>query len=204
MALVSSYDAFIFDYGGVLVRNQTEADQEAMAQVVGVPEKLFNEFYWLERADYDKDLLSSSDYWQRVAQMAGKTLAAQAIEQLIELDVASWMHYDALMWQWIADLRAAGKRVAMLSNMPRELGDALKTRTGKLRSFDHVTLSYEIRSVKPEPAAYEHCLEGLGSPSPEQTLFLDDRSANVEAAKALGIQGFQFTTHDAIRAALQF
>lgn len=202
MARVSSYDAFIFDYGGVLVRNQSEADQQAMAQIVGVPENLFFDLYWLDRLHYDKDSLSSREYWQRLARLAGKTLTAPAIEQLIELDVASWMQFDALMWDWIAQLRAAGKRVAMLSNMPRVLGHALKTRTEKLRSFDYVTLSYEIRSAKPEPAAYEHCLEGLGS-APEQTLFLDDRLANVEGARVLGMQAIQFTTHDDMLATLQ-
>jgi putative hydrolase of the HAD superfamily len=83
----------------------------------------------------------------------------------------------------------------MLSNMPRELGDALKSRTGRLNSFDHVTLSYEIHAAKPEPAAYEHCLEGLGVTA-EQTLFFDDRIANVQAAELLGMRAIQFLDRD--------
>lgn len=195
MALVSSYNAFIFDYGGVLVRHQTDAEQAHMAQVAGVPQEQFGELYWSERLDYDKGLLSYAEYWQRLAQRAGRTLRAETIEQLVELDISSWMQFDSVMWEWIDQLRAAGRRVAMLSNMPRELGEALKSRTQKLAGFDQVTLSYEVRSAKPDPAIYEHCLEGLGT-APDETLFLDDKLANVHAAELLGIRAMQFTLRD--------
>jgi putative hydrolase of the HAD superfamily len=105
------------------------------------------------------------------------------------------MQFDSVMWEWIDQLRAAGKRVGLISNMPRDLGEALKSRTQKLSNFDQVTLSYEIRALKPEPAVYEHCLEGLDTP-PEQTLFLDDRIENVQGAELLGIRAIQFTSRD--------
>jgi putative hydrolase of the HAD superfamily len=195
MALVSSYEAFIFDYGGVLVEHQTDADQAHMAGIAGVSKDLFSKFYWAERPDYDKGRVSYSEYWEKVARLAGTTLTEQTIEELVEFDNVSWMQFDSVMWEWIDQLRAAGKRVAMLSNMPRELGEALKTRTQRLDSFNQVTLSYEVRSTKPEPAIYEHCLQGLGT-SPEQTLFIDDRIANVQGAEVLGMRGVLFTSRD--------
>jgi putative hydrolase of the HAD superfamily len=104
------------------------------------------------------------------------------------------MRYDEVMWEWIDQLRGAGKRVAMLSNMPLELGAALKA-SDKLSRFDQVTLSYEVHSVKPEPTIYEHCLEGIGT-APEETMFLDDRIANVQGAELLGIRAIQFLDRD--------
>ena len=41
MALVSSYDAFMLDYGGVMVHHQTDSDQAKMAQIAGIPKHLF-------------------------------------------------------------------------------------------------------------------------------------------------------------------
>jgi len=105
------------------------------------------------------------------------------------------MQFDSVMWEWVEQLRAAGKRVGLISNMPRDLGEALKSRTQKLSNFDQVTLSYEIHVVKPEPAMYEHCLDGLET-RPEQTLLLDDRIENVQGAELLGIRALQFTTRD--------
>ena len=197
MALVNSYQALVFDYGGVLVEHQTDADQGRMAEIAGVPTDLFTDLYWAERPAYDKGVLSYCEYWQKVARRAGKTITEQTIDALVELDNVSWMQFDSVMWNWVEQLRVAGKRMAMLSNMPRELGEALKTRTQKLTSFNQVTLSYEVRSMKPEPAIYEHCLEGLGA-CPDQTLFLDDRIANVQGAEALGMRAILFTSRDEI------
>jgi putative hydrolase of the HAD superfamily len=195
MALVSSYQGFIFDYGGVLARHQSDEDQARLAEIANIPPPLFTELYWAQRPPYDKDHVTAAEYWTSVAQGAGATLSASAIERLTEFDTESWMQFDSVMWDWIEELRRAGKRLAMLSNMPRDLGQALKTRTNKLASFDHVTLSYEVRSAKPEPAAFEHCLAGLDTP-PDQLLFLDDRIDNIQGAEALGLRGIQFTDRD--------
>jgi putative hydrolase of the HAD superfamily len=195
MALVSSYDGFMLDYGGVMVQHQSDKDQAKLAQIAGIPKDLFTELYWSERLDYDKDVISGTEYWQIVAQRGGTIFTERIIEELIDLDNYSWMQFDSVMWEWIDQLRAAGRRVGLISNMPRDLGEALKSRTQKLSNFDQVTLSYEIHAVKPEPAVYEHCLEGLSTP-PEQTLFLDDRIENVQGAELLGIRAIQFTSRD--------
>jgi putative hydrolase of the HAD superfamily len=199
MAWLSSYDGLIFDYGGVLVHDQTAEDRARLAAIVKVAKDDFTDLYWANRIDYDKDLLTAAEYWQGVASGSGTTLDAKAIEQLIEIDTTSWMQFDSVMWEWIEQLRAAGKRVAILSNMPRDLGTALKTRTHRLATFDFVTLSYELRAAKPEPAVYEHCLDGLGLP-PEKVLFFDDKIANVRAAELLGMRGVQFTGRDEVLA----
>jgi putative hydrolase of the HAD superfamily len=195
MALVSSYDGFMLDYGGVMVHHQSDSDQAKLAQIAGLPKDVFTELYWSERSDYDKDVISGIEYWQTIAQRGGTTFTERVIEELIDLDNCSWMQFDSVMWEWIDQLRAAGKRVGLISNMPRDLGEALKSRTQKLSNFDQVTLSYEIHAVKPEPAVYEHCLDGLNTP-PEQTLFLDDRFENVQGAELLGIRAIQFTSRD--------
>lgn len=199
MSLLSAYDGLIFDYGGVLVHDQTAEDRARLAAIAGLAEERFTELYWANRVDYDKDLLTAAEYWQEVAASGGSSLDQNAIEQLIEIDTASWMVFDSVMWEWIDQLRAAGKRVAMLSNMPRDLGAKLKTRTGRLDRFHFVTLSYELRAAKPEPAIYEHCLEGLGL-APANVLFFDDKIANVQGAELLGIRGIQFTGREEVLA----
>ena len=195
MALANSYQGVIFDYGGVLVTQQSAADQARMAEIAAIPAERFMELYWSDRLSYDKGLLTAPEYWQAIGSEAGVIFTPQIIDQLTELDTVSWMRFDPAMWEWIDQLRSAGTRLAMLSNMPRELGEALKARTERLNRFDFVTLSYEVRSVKPEPAIYEHCLEGLGL-EPEQILFLDDKMANIQGAELLGIRAIQFLDRD--------
>jgi putative hydrolase of the HAD superfamily len=196
MALVNNYDGVIFDYGGVLVQHQAPEDQQRLAEVVGIPVETFTGLYWADRLSYDKGALSADEYWSDLARKAGAPPPdSGAIERLTELDTESWMRFDPVMWDWVKELQSAGKRVAMLSNMPRDLGDALRSRTARLDHFDQVTLSYEVRAAKPEPVIYEHCLEGLNT-LPERTLFLDDRIENVQGAERLGISATQFLERD--------
>jgi putative hydrolase of the HAD superfamily len=201
MALASEYQGIIFDFGGVLVAHQSDADQARLAALAGMPAATFFDLYWSYRLDYDKGLLSGIDYWQAVACDSGRTLTSDAIDRLTDLDNKSWMRFDPLMWEWVEQLRNAGKPVAMLSNMPRDLGEALRN-TDRFEQFDHVTLSYELHSAKPEPAIYEHCLAGLGTP-PGKTLFLDDRLPNVEGAEKLGIRAVHFVDRDEVLAKLR-
>jgi putative hydrolase of the HAD superfamily len=199
MAPVKDFDGYIFDYGGVLVLHQSEADQARMAQAAGIPTEQFMELYWASRLDYDKGLLSSLEYWAELGRSGGKMLSPSVIDELMELDSTTWMNFDEPMWRWIDELRGAGKRVAMLSNMPGELGETIKARTDRMKRFDHVTLSYEINSAKPEAPIYEHCLEGIGT-DPARTVFFDDRLANVRGAEMLGMQAVEFLNRDDVLA----
>ena len=196
MALVSELDGIIFDYGGVLAHAQTDQDHARMAKLAGLTPEHFSERYWAERDDYDQGLITNADYWTAIVASNGSAVATeQQIEDLTEYDSMSWMRFDPPMWDWIAQLKSAGKRVAMLSNMPMDLGQALRTRSDKLDIFHHVTLSYELHVVKRSPEIYDEWLEGIGT-APGRTLFLDDRAENVQGAELLGIRAMQFTSRD--------
>lgn len=195
MINLADFDGYIFDYGGVLVAHQTDAERLAMADLAGMEPGKFDRGYWGERIDYDRGLIEASDYWARVGSHADARLTPEQTDALTEADTVSWMNFDEPMWKWIRQLRSAGRRVAILSNMPMDLGEALKARTDRLTGFDHVTLSYELKAAKPDPVVYEHCLEGLGTAA-DRTLFLDDRLENITGAEMLGIRGLQFTTRE--------
>jgi putative hydrolase of the HAD superfamily len=197
MAPVKTFDGYIFDYGGVLVHHQEEAELARMAGLAGIALEPFAELYWAKRLEYDRGDFSGPEYWASIGLTRGKTLTPAVIEELIEIDNVSWMNFDEPMWQWIEELRRAGKRVAMLSNMPVDMGLALKSGTDRMQRFDQVTLSYEVRSVKPEAPIYEHCLEGLGTEA-GRTVFFDDRIANVQGAEMLGIQAVEFLDRDKV------
>jgi putative hydrolase of the HAD superfamily len=193
MALVDRFAGVIFDYGGVLVSHQTKDDVEQLAGIAGIDAARLNELYWADRLGYDKGDVLGVDYWAHIGRLARHPLDGAAIHNLIDFDSRSWMKFHRDMYAFVAELRAGGKRVAVLSNMPRDLGEAIKRDGFGFTGFDHVTLSYEVRSAKPEVAIYQHCLNGIGTPA-GRTLFLDDRIENIRAAQALGIEALQFST----------
>ena len=91
-----------------------------------------------------------------------------------------WEEYD----------RGASTLGEVLSNMSREFIDFLR-RTEIYGCFDGEVVSCEEGVVKPEPRIYEILLDRFGL-DPAETLFIDDRRSNLEAAAAFGIATFHF------------
>jgi putative hydrolase of the HAD superfamily len=61
--------------------------------------------------------------------------------------------------------------------------------------FDKLVLSYEVRSVKPEPDIYK-AVEAFTGRSPAEHIFIDDIAEYAEAAKALGWDAIQFINNE--------
>jgi putative hydrolase of the HAD superfamily len=55
--------------------------------------------------------------------------------------------------------------------------------------FEHIYLSYEMHTAKPDPAIFRQLLDETGI-VPGQTLFIDDSDANCRTAEALGIHTY--------------
>ena len=53
--------------------------------------------------------------------------------------------------------------------------------------FDGLSLSYEAKSIKPDAKIFEYTISHLGI-NPEETLFFDDSSVNLEAAAKFGFK----------------
>jgi glucose-1-phosphatase len=60
-----------------------------------------------------------------------------------------------------------------------------------LAPFDHFVFSYEIGELKPAPAFFKACVDRVGAP-PGSCIFIDDVLANVEGARAAGLQAVHY------------
>ncbi|WP_418992033.1 HAD family hydrolase [Alistipes sp.] len=96
--------------------------------------------------------------------------------------------------QLVRELKAAGYKLYVLSNMSREFIAFLR-RFPVYGLFDGEVVSCEVGTVKPEPRIYEILLERYRL-DPAETLFVDDRQANIDAAERLGIRGHLFDYHN--------
>jgi putative hydrolase of the HAD superfamily len=136
------------------------------------------------------------EYWRRVLERRD-ALPSTLVGALIDADAASWTDYRAEVWDLAARFHASGHRTAMLSNgVPEIIG---RVRAGRRLEdwFDVVIVSCEVGCCKPDPAIYQLCLEQLGEPA-AQTLFVDDRAENLQAAESIGLQTLQFTGDESV------
>jgi putative hydrolase of the HAD superfamily len=191
---VTTTEAVIFDFGNVLCFPPDDAKVEQAAHYCGMTAFAFLEKFWSKRLAYDGGLMEPLEYWITVV---GEEFAVQHLDQLIRIEVDFWNTYDERPFAWIAQLRSAGIRVGMLSNLPRVLGEALRKEQFLGRPFydhfDHLTLSYELKSVKPQHPIYHHAFEGLHV-DPARALFIDDKLPNVHGATETGLHAELYTT----------
>ncbi len=101
----------------------------------------------------------------------------------------------------LAELRAAGLRLVALSNWSAELFPVARERFDFLAWFEGILISGEVGVNKPDRQIFEHLVERFGI-EPATALFIDDSSANVAAAAALGFRAIHFTDAAALRVVL--
>jgi len=190
---MASVRAVVFDFGGVLCFNPDQARWKRAAETAGLPVSDFMNAFWAHRIRYDAGLCQPEEYWHAVAHTAGTNFEASKIPALIRVEIELWNNFDFRLFQWTSQLRAAGYRTAILSNLPRPLGEELRGISGFLDHFDHVTFSYELNKVKPQPEIYLDAIRGLGV-APSQALFLDDRPDNVEGSIDVGMPALLYST----------
>lgn len=89
------------------------------------------------------------------------------------------------LYDFARRLREEGYETAVLSNMYAPLTFLVK-QLGDTADFNPVVFSSDIGVRKPSPKAYQAVLQKLGF-RPEDCLFVDNRSDNVEAAQQIGM-----------------
>ena len=94
----------------------------------------------------------------------------------------------------IDELKTAGYKLYVLSNMSREFIDFLRKQK-VYENFDGDVVSCEVGIVKPMPEIYDLLLKRFNL-DPAETIFIDDRKENVDAAAAKGIATFHFDRND--------
>ncbi|HUN35535.1 MAG TPA: HAD family phosphatase [Trebonia sp.] len=200
-ALSLSPKTVIFDYGEVISRPPSQADRAAIEQLAGVDPEKFWASYWAHRAELDLALEGVREYWAAISADTGADWDDGRIVELWSADLRSWMSVNPATVDVLADLRAGGTRLALLSNAAPDYGSYF--RHGVLGEyFDACYLSGELKLLKPSAEIYQHVLTDLDI-SPADAVFIDNRGDNVTGAEELGITGHVFTDAGALRAFLQ-
>ena len=182
-------EGVIVDFGGVLAQAPSAEALARLGAAVGVDGNEFADAWLRHRLEYDLGTLDAAAYWRLVG---ARTFEPEALERILVEDAACWSVSNQPMVEWLHALKSAGLRLALLSNMPRDVWARLRAGLGWLELCAVVTLSYEHRMAKPDPAIYAQCLRAFGLPA-RRVLFVDDRPENVEAAQDLGLQTVLFT-----------
>lgn len=99
---------------------------------------------------------------------------------------------------WVRSLKAQGYRTYYLSNYSYRARTEAAEQLSFLEEMDGGIMSYTVQMIKPNADIYEKLMETYGL-RPEESVFLDDSPANVEAAAKLGFHTIQVYSQEQAR-----
>ena len=183
------YKSIVFDLGGVMVDFAPRAYLVDRICNAEIEEQVYDLTFGSEEwKQLDAGLVSRFDGNQamlRNAKAAGREFEVQGV-----LD--DWLHIlrpRRRMQELVQKLKAHGYCVYYLSNIPEDVLDLLMERDMK-GLFDGGVASCEVHINKPDPRIYQALLDKYGLKAKE-SVFIDDRLDNIQAAFQLGFTGIQ-------------
>ncbi len=178
----------VFDLGRVVFAHRPEYRSEERKRFFSYVSESPMPQFWV---DYDKGVSSLAKVAEDLAAYRGVEVeyAREMIEQSI-----SWQSTIEPTAALIRDLKEAGYRLYVLSNMSREFIAFLRKKE-VYKYFDGEVVSCEEHVVKPNPEIYRRLIERYAL-DVRETMFIDDRRENVEVAATLGITPFLFDRED--------
>ena len=190
----------VFDAGGVLLEwNPPRVIAELYpdpAVQAEIRERIFEHPDWHE---FDRGTITEATAPAHFAKLSGRTL--DEVRHLLRATAESLVPIDGTI-RLLEDLAAGGVHLFLLSNMPESTYNILVKRHAFFAHFKQLVISGKILLLKPEAAIYKHLVEFTGI-VPAESVFVDDLTRNVIAARESGLHAIQFTTPDACRAELR-
>jgi putative hydrolase of the HAD superfamily len=187
--------AVLFDFGLVLSGPPDPVARQRMEAILGATHADLQAAYWRHRDDYDLGVLNGVDFWRTVGAELGHPPSETELTNLLHADVDLWTQPNQPMIDWAAAVQRAGVSTGILSNMGDAMEAGITSRFPWLIRFSHRTFSHNLGLMKPDERIYRHAIAGVGE-SAGAILFVDDRIENVEAARAVGLQAIQYTSHE--------
>jgi len=190
----------VFDLGNVLV----DFDPKFYMQSFGFTEQ---EVQNLFRLVYDEDwrLYDRGDY-------ASVTDLCDAVckkhptyaSEFKKILCPEWVRIHSLKEDtasYLVELKTRGYRIYLLSNLSKESFDYI-SRYPFFALIDGGVYSYQEHICKPDAGIYEVLLARYAL-QPDETVFLDDAEANIEAAKQIGMLGIVFSSLEQVKPQLE-
>lgn len=179
----------VFDLGGVVVDWNPTRLMEEYTGDPEMPVTLFREgFFDNFWPDYDRGIIDQVGIVKEMSCFSGRHYAeCWDFVEFVKHSLRDIPETQRL----IREVSEEGFRVFCLSNMSLEFYDYLRERE-VFGYFEGQIISALEKVIKPEPEIYQVLMDRY-QVVPEESLFIDDLAANVEAARLLGFNIVHFT-----------
>jgi HAD superfamily hydrolase (TIGR01509 family) len=185
--------AVLFDYGGVLRRDERASAYDAIDTEFGLARgALWSAFHDIPEYRLSREGTIDRSAYRAAVRRAllereGADGRVDAALNAFDAHITALPPLDAAMRGLLDRLRAAGRvRLGLLSNASRGFTEQLRA-AGVTVFFDDVFVSGDIALAKPDPAVYRFAAARLGV-EPAACLMIDDQARNIEGARTAGLR----------------
>jgi putative hydrolase of the HAD superfamily len=195
---MNGIDAVIFDLGNVLLAFDESLAVKRLAARTGKTPQQIDEY---------------GCGTPHITELALGKVTKLRFFHTVAKDLAFDGTYDEFALMWSDIFTPIEPMVALAESLKNRLPRLLLSNTNAihmdyvfehypfLRDFDAHILSHEVGLLKPDPSIYRHAVTKHGLAA-GRTVFIDDISANAEAARQAGLQAIHFQNFDQARAEL--
>jgi HAD superfamily hydrolase (TIGR01509 family) len=187
--MTASAACVMLDIGKVLVDLDAARFAESMRRLTGMSEEQLGRIFLQNGLvqDFETGRIDNAEFHRRVCERCGTAIPRAEFE-------AAWNSIlgdkPIVSERLLANLSASAQ-LWVLSNTNRLHFEFISARFSFLRHFHGFVLSHEVGALKPDSCIFSQALKRARSRA-DDTLFVDDQIAHVEAARRLGIDAFQF------------
>jgi putative hydrolase of the HAD superfamily len=199
---LAEIEAIVCDFGGVLTTPLLTSFMAIQDEIGISPEALGNAMRALTEEDGENPLyalergeVAEADFLERLTDGLEPLLGHRPHLHRFREVYFEALHPNPPMIELMRELKAAGKRMAMLTNNVREWEPVWRPMLPVDEIFETVVDSGFVGCRKPEARIYEMTLGRLGLPG-ETCLFIDDLLPNIEGARAAGLVAVHFRDND--------
>lgn len=184
--------AVLFDFGGVLARNDLAQQDRIGAKYGFEPGGLMRLFRRIELSPRLQSGASNDAVWNTEFRAGVRAALGEGRAEALFADLRG-IHPG--LHQPNIDLARAlsdgGVKIGIVSNAASDLERTLPERIGVALPWDAVIVSGAVGVAKPQPAIFELAAERIGA-ALDACFFIDDYGVHVRAAQALGMMGHHF------------
>ncbi|MFZ0961269.1 MAG: HAD family phosphatase [Terriglobia bacterium] len=186
---MANISAVFCDVGGVLLTNGWDQLQRArLVEKFGLDSNDFEGRHHMLSAAFETGQLDLDQYLERTIFYRPRTFRQQEVRDFMYAQSEALPDSLALIGR-LAQTRKVF--MATLNNESRELNLHRIEKFGLRRYFSVFFSSCYLGVTKPHPQIYRLALD-LSQRQPQECVFIDDRSLNLECARRLGLHTIQF------------
>ncbi len=180
--------AVIFDFGGVLAEEGFKEGLESIGEQNGLATEDF--FKTAEeliyKTGYVTGKVKESIYWNALRNMTGIIGSDKEFRK----EIMKRFLLRTKLLKFVEKLKTSGFITAILSDQTNWL-EEMNQRTPFYHHFDYVFNSYTLHKGKKDPSVFGDVCSVMGF-SPEEVIFIDDNSENIERARSKGLNTIHF------------